>query len=99
MQRKVAIVTGANAGIGKETVKGLVKRNFHVVMACRNLALGEQSKKSIIKELGNDSLDVMELDLSSRVSIRNFINSSGFFPFLKLTPPCLATLLYSFSKL
>ncbi len=75
MQRKVAIVTGANAGIGKETVKGLLKEEFHVVMACRNLNLGELAKVDIVAEMGCDNLSVMELDLSSRVSIRNFVLS------------------------
>jgi short chain dehydrogenase len=30
--RKVAIVTGASSGIGKELVLYLVKANFHVIM-------------------------------------------------------------------
>ena len=35
--RKVVVITGANTGIGKETAKGLAKREAAVYMACRNL--------------------------------------------------------------
>eukprot|EP01104_Vermistella_antarctica_P015833 TRINITY_DN5281_c0_g1_i2.p1 TRINITY_DN5281_c0_g1~~TRINITY_DN5281_c0_g1_i2.p1 ORF type:complete len:350 (+),score=70.65 TRINITY_DN5281_c0_g1_i2:150-1199(+) len=34
--RKVAIVTGANSGIGKATAAELFRRGMHVVMACRS---------------------------------------------------------------
>ena len=31
----VAVVTGSNTGIGKETVRGLAERGATVIMACR----------------------------------------------------------------
>lgn len=34
---RVFIVTGANSGIGKETVKELAKRKATVILACRNI--------------------------------------------------------------
>lgn len=37
LEGRVFIVTGANSGIGKETVKELAKRNATVIVACRNL--------------------------------------------------------------
>lgn len=47
LQGKVFIVTGANSGIGKETVKGLAIRKARVILACRDLV----STKSVIEEI------------------------------------------------
>lgn len=40
----VAIVTGCNGGIGKETVKDLARRGCRVIMACRNMKEAHKAK-------------------------------------------------------
>ena len=40
---KVAVVTGANGGIGYETVRVLAEKGAQVVMACRNLQKGNEA--------------------------------------------------------
>ena len=47
---KIAIVTGANIGLGFETTIGLVKKGAKVIMACRNLQKAEQAKKEILQK-------------------------------------------------
>lgn len=42
---KVIVVTGANTGIGKETVRELAKRGAHIYMACRDM---ERCEKVIL---------------------------------------------------
>lgn len=42
MERKTTIVTGANSGIGVETVRELAKRGDRIIMACRNLVAANQ---------------------------------------------------------
>lgn len=70
---KVAIVTGANRGIGYETTKGLVSRGARVYMACRDVTRGEEAKKAIEKETGvSGQLTVMPLDLASLASVHKF---------------------------
>ncbi|XP_029176522.1 retinol dehydrogenase 11-like [Nylanderia fulva] len=74
LQGQVFLVTGANSGIGKETVKELAKRKATIIMACKDM----QSTKNVIVEIRNKistgELIPMELDLASFASIREFVN-------------------------
>ncbi len=72
MKGKICIVTGSNSGIGKETALSLVKMGAHVVMVVRNQERGEKARLEIIKQTGNNSVDLMICDLSSMDSIRRF---------------------------
>lgn len=38
---KIVVVTGANTGIGKETVKALAERGARVILAVRDIRRGE----------------------------------------------------------
>ncbi|XP_058223856.1 short-chain dehydrogenase TIC 32, chloroplastic-like isoform X2 [Rhododendron vialii] len=75
-----AIVTGASSGIGKGTTRVLAFRGVHVVMGVRNTDSGRKVREAILEENPNAKIDVMELDLSSMASVRNFaseFNSLG----------------------
>ncbi|XP_053448460.1 retinol dehydrogenase 11-like isoform X2 [Nycticebus coucang] len=69
---KVAVVTGANTGIGKETAKELAQRGACVYLACRNLQKGELVAREIQTMTGNQQVLVRKLDLSDTKSIRTF---------------------------
>lgn len=69
---KVAIVTGANSGIGYEVTKGLVKNGFHVVMACRNLEKSNDAKEQLLTAVPASKLEVMKIDLSDFESVKTF---------------------------
>lgn len=70
--QKVAIVTGANNGIGFETAVGMAEAGWHVVMACRSQARAEKAKALIIQRLPAAALDVMLIDLCDFASVRTF---------------------------
>jgi NAD(P)-dependent dehydrogenase (short-subunit alcohol dehydrogenase family) len=65
-------VTGANSGIGKATALGLAQMGATIVMVCRDRAKGEEAQNEIKTKSGNDAVDLMLADLSSRESIRQF---------------------------
>ena len=69
---RIIIVTGANTGLGYETALTLAKKGAKVIMACRNLSKANQAKKEIETEIPTADLEVMEIDLSSLNSVRNF---------------------------
>lgn len=72
LTNKVAIVTGANSGIGYETAKDLANRGAKVILACRDQTKGIAAIDAIIKETGNKEVYFQPLDLSSLASVRNF---------------------------
>nr|XP_014336929.1 PREDICTED: retinol dehydrogenase 11 isoform X4 [Bos mutus] len=69
---KVAVVTGANAGIGKETAKELARRGARVYLACRDVQKGELAAREIQMMTGNQQVLVRKLDLADTKSIRAF---------------------------
>ncbi|CAM6052263.1 unnamed protein product [Sphagnum compactum] len=69
---KTILITGATAGIGKETARVLAKRGGHIIIAVRNLKKGEAVKEEILKETPSAPFDVLELDVSSLASVRKF---------------------------
>ena len=68
---RVAVVTGANAGLGLETARELAGRGASVVLAVRNLNKGEQATESIRSDYPDAHLELQQLDLASLHSISN----------------------------
>lgn len=69
---KTAIVTGANTGIGKETAKDLASRGAKVIMACRDMARGEQAARDILRAVKGAKVVARQLDLADTKSICQF---------------------------
>lgn len=69
---KVAIVTGANRGIGYETTRALVQRGATVIMACRNRESAERSAEEIRALHPAGTITIHPLDLSDLNSVQQF---------------------------
>ncbi|XP_053407647.1 retinol dehydrogenase 12-like isoform X6 [Mercenaria mercenaria] len=69
---KVAIVTGANTGIGYFTALDFARRNARVILACRDLVKGQEAVEKIRGQTGNTDNVVIKLDLSLMKSVREF---------------------------
>ena len=67
---RVAVVTGANTGLGYETATALAGRGAHVVLAVRNLDKGKAAADLIARRHPGAEVGVQELDLTSLASIR-----------------------------
>lgn len=69
---KVAIVTGANIGLGYETALALAKKETTVILACRSLSKAQKAMDEILKEVPNADLEIILIDLNSLYSVRAF---------------------------
>jgi len=70
---KIAIITGADGGIGKILTSALAKEGFKIIMGCRNKQKGDIVCQQIIQQTGNFAIEVMEIDLASLDSIQKFV--------------------------
>lgn len=108
MDGKTVLITGADGGIGREITKALAKKGATIVMACIDLNDARPVYESIKLESGNTKVEMMQVDLASLASIREFadelsqkysqlhvlINNAGIFrPQREETPDgCEATM-------
>ena len=67
---RIAVVTGANTGLGFETARELARRGASVVLACRDLAKAQAAAERIRDEIGSATLQTIRLDLASLASVR-----------------------------
>jgi NAD(P)-dependent dehydrogenase (short-subunit alcohol dehydrogenase family) len=65
---RIAVVTGASAGLGVETARVLAARGAHVIVACRDLAKTERARARI--GAADRQLELVRLDLASQASVR-----------------------------
>ena len=68
----LALITGANSGVGKRLAQQLAGQGAHVVLACRRVGAGEEAVKEISEAGAKGPIDVMELDLGDLASVRAF---------------------------
>ena len=71
LEGKVAIVTGANSGMGLATTAALSDLGARVIMLCRNEERGEKALSELMKKDGR-SLELIICDLGDYDSIRRF---------------------------
>ena len=65
LKGRVALVTGANQGIGYVTATELARRGATVHLVCRNKERGEAARSAIVAETSNQAVHLHVADLSS----------------------------------
>lgn len=71
-EKKLAIVTGADGGMGTEITKAVATAGYHVVMACYCPSKAEAVCQRLRQETGNEAIEVRGIDLASLASVAAF---------------------------
>jgi NAD(P)-dependent dehydrogenase (short-subunit alcohol dehydrogenase family) len=66
---RVALITGANSGIGLQAARALAEHGAHVVLACRTRSKAEAARGEILRAAPNAEVSLIDLDLSSLHSV------------------------------
>ncbi|MFI5803305.1 SDR family NAD(P)-dependent oxidoreductase [Streptomyces sp. NPDC051561] len=74
---RIAIVTGANSGIGLVTARELARRGAQVILACRDERRGRGAEERIRAEVPGARVEFRPLDLADLSSVREFSASYG----------------------
>jgi len=69
MDKKICFITGANSGIGKQAAIQLAQFGFQVLIGSRNRERGLTALTEIKEISKSDTVDLIEIDMSSKVSI------------------------------
>uniref|UniRef100_A0A0N4ZVF2 SDR family NAD(P)-dependent oxidoreductase n=1 Tax=Parastrongyloides trichosuri TaxID=131310 RepID=A0A0N4ZVF2_PARTI len=69
---KVALITGANSGLGFETSRKLYLQGYKIILAVRNEEEGDKAKFRIAGSHDNDQIIVRKCDLCDMNCIKNF---------------------------
>jgi len=80
LDRKICLITGGNAGIGRAAALQLADEGAEVIIACRSKERGEAALETIKAKSGSDAVSMVQMDLSSRASITagvEAVRSSG----------------------
>jgi NAD(P)-dependent dehydrogenase (short-subunit alcohol dehydrogenase family) len=72
---KLAVVTGANSGTGKEATRRLAGAGASVVMAVRTIAKCEQARDEILAQQPGARLQVRRIDLADLASVKAFADA------------------------
>jgi retinol dehydrogenase-12 len=72
---RVALVTGASAGIGLHTALGLARAGFHVIMAGRDRARTEAACRTVAERAGSTLTEPALADFASLAAVRQLAES------------------------
>lgn len=74
MKQKLAVITGADGGMGMEITRAVATAGYKVIMACRDPEIAEEKRQLIMRETGNIALEIVSVNLASLSSTASFAN-------------------------
>ena len=74
-ETRVALVTGANSGLGLETCRVFARQGITVILGCRSEEKGDEACRLIRAETPHADVRTMRIDTSSLLSVQEFASA------------------------
>ena len=68
----LAVITGADGGMGMEITRAVATAGYQVIMACRDPQAAEPKRQLLMRETGNPRIEIAPVDLASLASVAAF---------------------------
>ena len=68
----LAVITGADGGMGMEITRAVATAGYQVIMACRDPQAAEPKRQLLMRETGNPRIETAPIDLASLASVAAF---------------------------
>lgn len=72
MEKKLAVITGADGGMGTEITRAVARAGYRVIMACYDPEKAEVKRRMLAEETRNADLEVRAINLASLASVAAF---------------------------
>lgn len=69
---KLAIITGADGGMGTEITRAVATAGYKIIMACYRPEKAERVRDMLVHDTGNPYIEVLGIDLASLASVAAF---------------------------
>lgn len=74
-EKKLAVITGADGGMGKEITRAVAMAGYRVIMACCRLKKAVEVRRELLSEHEGLDIEIREIDLASLRSVVIFANT------------------------
>ncbi len=67
------VITGANSGIGAETLRALAQAGARCILCSRDVEKAKPVRDDVIKTTGNSNIEIEQLELDSLDNVNAFV--------------------------
>ena len=71
LDEKIALVTGANSGLGFDTAQALLEKKATVILGCRSIERAEKARDKLLAQTSGGNIELLQIDLADLVQVNN----------------------------
>ena len=66
---RIALITGANSGLGFDTAQALLEKNATVILGCRSIEKAAEAREKLLSKTSCGTIELLEIDLADLVQV------------------------------